>query len=172
MNADTTPARLPLVGEAARPPQRGVLAAGQTTADGRQEAPETAPEAAPIIALHGVGEFAHGDVIGEIARHPVYSRSGNFRRETVFAREYRFTALMEAGGGADKRHTTRLLEINWSDVRRAMPNLVGLLRTSDQLISSRRVVWRWSALPPAWSNAVKRYSRANTVSRRKLPLRE
>lgn len=130
MNADTTPARLPLVGEAARPPQREVLAAGQTTADGRQEA----RDAAPIIVLHGVGEFAHGDVIGEIARHPVYSRSGNFRRETVFAREYRFTALLEAGGSADKRHTTRLLEINWSDVRRSMPNLVGLLRNFVTLL--------------------------------------
>jgi hypothetical protein len=123
MNAEALPARLPLVGEAARPPKREVLAAGQPGAvDGRAAAP------APIIALHGVGEFAQGDVIGEIARHPVFSRSGNFRRETVFAREYRFTALLDAGTADDPRRATRLLEINWSDVRRAMPNLLGLLR--------------------------------------------
>lgn len=131
MDPDATSARLPLVGEAARPPEREVLAPGQaTTADTRQNPPTPAP----IIALHGVGEFAYGDVIGEIARHPVFSRSGNFRRETVFAREYRFTALLEAGAADDPRRITRLLEINWSEVRRSMPNLPGLLRNFVTLL--------------------------------------
>ena len=130
MSADTTPARLPLVGEAARPPEREVLASGQSAAD----APDTPRPAAPIIALHGVGEFAYGDVIGEIARHPVFSRTGIFRRETVFAGEFRFTALMDARGADDPRPITRLLEINWSEVRRAMPNLLGLLRNFVTLL--------------------------------------
>ena len=130
MNPPAHPARLPLVGEAARPPQREVLAAGQASAN----APPAPHTAAPIIALHGVGEFAHGDVIGEIARHPVFSRTGNFHRETVFAREYRFTALTAPGAAGDPRRSTRLLEINWSEVRRAMPNLLGLLRNFVTLL--------------------------------------
>jgi hypothetical protein len=129
MNAGAAPARLPLVGEAARPPEREVLAAGQNAGD-----VPGLHAAAPIIALHGVGGFAHGDVIGEIARHPVFSRSGNFRRETVFARDYRFTALLQANGADDPRRITRLLEINWSEVRRSMPNLPGLLRNFVTLL--------------------------------------
>ena len=124
MSTDPNPARLPLVGEAARPTERDVLAAGQPAAP--ESAMLGAP--APIIALHGVGEFAFGDVIGEIARQPVFSRASNFRRETVFAGEYRFTALTQAGGEGDTRRIPRLLEVNWSEVRRAMPNLWGLLR--------------------------------------------
>ncbi|KNZ33141.1 MAG: hypothetical protein AD742_07765 [Methylibium sp. NZG] len=131
MNADTAPKRQPLVGEAARPPQRDVLAAGQSVDAAERPG---APVAAPIIALHGVGEFAHGDVIGEIARHPVFSRGGSFRRETVFASDHRFTALVEARAADDATRVTRLLEINWSEVRHAMPNLLGLLRNFVTLL--------------------------------------
>jgi hypothetical protein len=131
MDPHATPARQPLVGEAARPPQREVLAPGQPDAVDSRSGAEAA---APIIALHGVGEFAYGDVIGEIARQPVFSRSGSFRRETVFASEYRFTALLQAGPPSAPRGTPRLLEINWSEVRRAMPNLLGLLRNFVTLL--------------------------------------
>ncbi len=131
MNPDVTPAaRSPLLGESARPPQREVLAPDQPGA----AAPQGPQPAAPIIALHGVGEFAYGDVIGEIARNPVFARSSNFRRETVFAGEYRFTALLEAGNTEGVQRIPRMLEINWSEVRRAMPNLLGLLRNFVTLL--------------------------------------
>ena len=148
MPAHPPPNRQPLAGEAPRPREREVLAAGQPSLVGHEAAdaqhlpaghahapaPATATAPAPIIALHGVGEFAHGDVIGEIARHPVFSRSGSFRRETVFASDHRFTALVEARAADDPRRVTRLLEINWSEVRRAMPNLLGLLRNFVTLL--------------------------------------
>jgi hypothetical protein len=117
-------AHLPLVGEVARPAEREVLAAGAEPAS-RQAADLTQ---APIIALHGVGDFSPGDVIEEIARDPSFSRSDDFRRETVFARNYRYTALMEGRPGDGKVNQTRMLEVNWSEVRRAMPNVAGLLR--------------------------------------------
>jgi hypothetical protein len=117
-------AHLPLVGEVARPAEREVLAA--------HSAP-VSPQAAdllqaPIIALHGVGDFSPGDVIEEIARDPSFSRSDDFRRETVFARNYRYTVLLEGLPGDGKVNQTRMLEVNWSEVRRAMPNVAGLLR--------------------------------------------
>ena len=117
-------AHLPLVGEVARPAEREVLAAGDNPAV-RQA---TDLQQAPIIALHGVGNFSPGDVIEEIARDPSFSRSDDFRRETVFARNYRYTALMEGRPGDGKANQTRMLEVNWSEVRRAMPNVAGLLR--------------------------------------------
>ena len=118
-------ARLPLVGEVARPTERRVLAAGQ------DKAPDTEAQhgaCAPIIAIHGVGDFAPGDVIGEIARDPAFSRCDDFRRETVFARNYRFSLLLDGHPGDGRPDQTRMLEVNWSEVRRAMPNVVGLLR--------------------------------------------
>jgi hypothetical protein len=115
---------LPLVGEVARPAQREVLSAG----DHAQAAAPSQGRRAPIIALHGVGDFAPGDVIEEIARDPSFSRSDDFRRETVFARNYRYTVLMEGRPGDGKTNQTRMLEVNWSEVRRAMPNVSGLLR--------------------------------------------
>ena len=122
-------ARLPLVGEVARPPERRVLAGGQHTAPA--PLPATAPHdeiRAPIIALHGVGDFAPGDVIGEIARDPAFSRCDDFRRETVFSSNYRFSLLVEGRAGDGRPNQTRMLEVNWSEVRRAMPNVAGLLR--------------------------------------------
>ena len=117
MDADPTPARPP-----------GLGAATPTPAAPNEQ------RAAPIIAVHGVGQFAYGDVIGEIARQAVFSRTGDFHRETVFAREYRFTALTSAGGARDSLRTPRFLEVNWSEVRRAMPNLLGLLRNFVTLL--------------------------------------
>ena len=116
---------LPLVGEVARPAERGVLAAGEPKPASR---PAADVQQAPIIALHGVGDFSPGDVIEEIARDPSFSRSDNFLRETVFARNYRYTVLMEDRAGDGQANQTRMLEVNWSEVRRAMPNLAGLLR--------------------------------------------
>ena len=51
------------VGEAARPAERDVLAHGQASAP-PAPAVATGPGVAPIIVVHGVGEFAPGDVIG------------------------------------------------------------------------------------------------------------
>ena len=133
MDANVNPTRLPIVGEAARPAERDVLAHGQASAP---PAPAVAvgPGVAPIIAVHGVGEFAPGDVIGEIAQHPQFSRVDVFRRETVFARQYRYSLLMEGQAGDGRANRVRLLEVNWSDVRRAMPNLPGLLRNFVTLL--------------------------------------
>jgi hypothetical protein len=140
MNPEPAPARLPLVGEAARPAQREVLSTGQAaeaapagasvaaSVEASQEA------AAPIIAVHGVGGFGYGDVVGQIARQPVFARDANFRRETVFASEYRYTALLQARGIDDPHRSARLLEVNWSEVRRAMPNLLGLMRNFVTLL--------------------------------------
>jgi len=120
----TDGAHLPLVGEVARPSQREVISTGDHATAG-MPAPG---KRAPIIALHGVGDFSPGDVIEEIARDPSFSRSDDFRRETVFARNYRYTVLMEGRPGDGKANQTRMLEVNWSEVRRAMPNVTGLLR--------------------------------------------
>lgn len=127
------PARLPLVGEATRPPERPSVAS-------RTPPPDAAlpGRAAPIIALHGVGDFEPGDVIGEMARHSAFSRHDTFSRETLFARNYRYSVLLEreahdahaAADDRDRSHreTPRLLEVNWSEVRRATPNVLGILR--------------------------------------------
>ena len=128
-DAKDATARLPLVGEAARPTERRVLAAGQDkapAADSRNAVSDSVR--APIVALHGVGDFAPGDVIGEIARDPAFSRCDDFRRETVFASNYSFSLLVEGRPGDGRRNQTRMLEVNWSEVRRAMPNVAGLLR--------------------------------------------
>jgi hypothetical protein len=88
-------AHLPLVGEVARSAQREVLSAGDHASVATAAATPLQGKRAPIIALHGVGDFSPGDVIEEIARDPSFSRSDDFRRETVFARNYRYTVLME-----------------------------------------------------------------------------
>jgi hypothetical protein len=121
-------AHLPLVGEVARSAQREVLSAGDHASVATAAATPLQGKRAPIIALHGVGDFSPGDVIEEIARDPSFSRSDDFRRETVFARNYRYTVLMEGRPGDGKANQTRMLEVNWSEVRRAMPNVTGLLR--------------------------------------------
>jgi hypothetical protein len=176
MTSSPNHVRLPLVGEVARPAARDVLAAGQVAAP---PAPPEQAGVAPIIALHGVGEFAPGDVIGEIARQTQFSRSDNFRSETVFSRQYRFSLLMEGRPGDGVANRVRLLEVNWSDVRRAMPNLPGLLRNfvtllmalnrigvagayrskslSERLVSGGLALWLveglmvWASLVPALS---------------------
>jgi hypothetical protein len=132
MESTPTTTRLPLLGEAARPAERGVLAAGQAP-DAAAAAPKPV-EVAPIVVLHGVGEFAPGDVIGVIAQQPQFSRVENFRRESVFARQYRYSLLMEGHAGDGRANRVRLLEVNWSDVRRAMPNLAGLMRNFVTLL--------------------------------------
>ena len=130
-------AHLPLIGEVARPSERAVLSARTATANATAEAPVPStdrssadrPRArAPIIAIHGVGDFLPGDVIEEIARDPSFSRCDDYRRETVFARNYRYTVLMDGRAENDQARQTRMLEVNWSEVRRAMPNVGGLLR--------------------------------------------
>jgi hypothetical protein len=130
----TVVSRLPLVGEAVRPADRGVLAAGQSHEP--QAAPAVAP--APIVVVHGVGDFRPGDLIEEIARQPVFSRRDDFTRETVFARDQRYTLLRDARGDAasdsPRQGNARLLEVNWSDVRRAMPNVLGLLQNFVSLL--------------------------------------
>ena len=95
---------------------------------------ETSPAAAPpapIVVMHGVGRFEPGELVAEMAEHPVFARVVDLKRETVFARSYAYTQLMQRRAGAER---TRLLEVNWSDVRRAMPNIIGLLRNFVSLL--------------------------------------
>jgi hypothetical protein len=121
MAEDSTQPRLPLVREAGRPADRPVVAAGQPEGAG---APAGAEPAGTVVALHGVGEFAHGDVIAQIAAPRSFAHGQGLRRETLFARGWRFTVLAEPGAAG----RARLVEVNWSDVRRAMPNVLGLMR--------------------------------------------
>ena len=137
------------------------------------------PGAAPIIALHGVGQPAPGDVIGEIAQQPQFSRVDDFREHTLFVRQYRYPMLVEGSPGDGRPNRVRLMEVNWSDVRRAMPNLLGLLRNfvtlmmalnrigvggayksnslSERLVSGGLTLWLvegllvWASLAPALS---------------------
>jgi len=124
MRKDPATSRLPWLGEASRAPGREALADARSSV----QPTEAHPPAAPILAVHGVGEFGFGDVIGEIARQPSYARSGEFRRDTIFSGEYRYTALLNARHTDTSPGPVRMVEVNWSDVRRAMPHLLGLLR--------------------------------------------
>jgi hypothetical protein len=92
--------------------------------------PPTGPgePAAPVVVLHGVGDFEPGDVIDQIAKSPVFSRGDDFVRETAYVREHRYTLLRGTRLDAAGAHPARLMEVNWSDVRRAMPNAWALLR--------------------------------------------
>ncbi len=84
---------------------------------------------APIIAIHGVGNFEHGDVIAQIASSKVYSAEEDFRRQTIYADNYRFTLLEDDKPALNNgRANPRLLEVNWSDVRKPLSSTWGLLR--------------------------------------------
>ncbi|MDE2049098.1 MAG: hypothetical protein KGJ44_11855, partial [Betaproteobacteria bacterium] len=86
------------------------------------------PWPAPVIAVHGVGNFAMGDVVAEIASSPVFSDTRDFRRQTLFASTYRYTLLEDDAVDEDARVAPRFLEANWSDVRKPLSTLLGLLR--------------------------------------------
>lgn len=80
----------------------------------------------PIIAVHGVGDFNHGDLIGQIASEQVISRGQDYRRQTVFSGRHRFTLLEEDAKGNGNGALPRFFEINWSDVRRPLASVLGL----------------------------------------------
>ena len=138
MSPDPAPAgRLPLLGEATRPAEREVLSAGQTGAESGSAgspAPVATGDTAPIVVLHGVGSCAQGDVIGEIARQPMFARADDFMGETLYVREFRFAQLRDRGPRDGQPGRVRLLEVNWSEVRRPMPNLLGLFRNFVALL--------------------------------------
>lgn len=119
MSDATSAVRLPIVGEAARPAGRGMVAAGQA----EPVAAVVAEAPAALVVVHGVGECAPGDVVGEIAAVGPFARGGALARDTLYARATRYTLLNVRASGA-----VRMLEVNWSDVRRPMPNLLGLMR--------------------------------------------
>jgi hypothetical protein len=112
--------RLPFVGEAT-----GLTRSAVSEGQPEGEEPERRPPPAPILAVHGVGDFANGDVIGEIAGRPSFARRDDYHRLTVIARGHRYTLLMDSHAEPAQ---PRLMEVNWSDVRRPMPNAIGLLR--------------------------------------------
>lgn len=115
--------RLPLVGEATHASE------GRVTAPGALDETAPPPQRAPIVVLHGVGDFAAGDVIGSMASQLAFSRHEDFRRDTVFAQAWRYTLLRAGRSEADSSGApVRLAEVNWSEVRRAMPNALGLAR--------------------------------------------
>ena len=116
--------RLPIVGEATGLTRSEPVSGGQGDRD-EPARPGGRPPPAPILAVHGVGDFGHGDVISEMAERPSFARRDDYHRLTVMARGHRYTLLMDSHADPEQ---ARLMEVNWSDVRRPMPNAIGLLR--------------------------------------------
>jgi hypothetical protein len=85
-------------------------------------------EHAPVIAIHGVGNFEYGDVIAQIASSRVFSEGDDFRRQTLYADNYRYTLLEDDKPSANGRPDPRLLEVNWCDIRKPLANALGLMR--------------------------------------------
>jgi hypothetical protein len=94
---------------------------------------------APVLVIHGVGSFADGALVEQIAQH--WSEGGSahtLRRQSLYVGEQRYTTLEGAGSPGDGPSAaagshpalphTRFLELNWSDIRRAGANVWGLLR--------------------------------------------
>jgi hypothetical protein len=117
------PERLPLLGESTVPR----ASAGPDPRGAAAPLPPDAP-VAPVIVVHGVGSFAPGDVIGQIARMPAFTRGDGYVREIAYVREHSFTLLRRSRSNGHGGHPARLVEVNWSEVRRAMPNALGLAR--------------------------------------------
>jgi hypothetical protein len=115
--------RLPLLGESTVPRASAEAGPGQALAPQPPDAP-----VAPVVVIHGVGSFAPGDVIGEIARMPAFTRGDGYVRETAYVREHSFTLLRRSRANGQGLYPARLVEVNWSEVRRAMPNALGLAR--------------------------------------------
>jgi hypothetical protein len=89
------------------------------------------PPRAPVIVVHGVGDFGAGALIEDIAQN---WRQGDqpgqpekLRRSTLFLAEHRYTVL-EDECPAGQGRSTRFLEVNWSEVRRTTATLWGLLK--------------------------------------------
>ena len=125
--------RLPLLREsidavrtAGSPVGEGRLPGAPPGAAGAPQGP--AAPAAPVAAVHGVGDFDAGDVIAEIAAAPAFSRRDEYTRETALLRARRYTVFRLSPEAPDERAAARLLEVNWSDVRRAMPDALHLAR--------------------------------------------
>jgi hypothetical protein len=116
------------VSEAARPAARRVVSPADAPPPAARI--DVDEPVAPVVVIHGVGDFAPGDVIGQVARQPAFSRHDAFRRETLFASNYRYSVLRDRGEGtsAAASPVARLVEVNWAEVRRATPNLLGILR--------------------------------------------
>jgi hypothetical protein len=83
---------------------------------------------APVIAVHGVGNFEYGDVVSKIAGTPQFSKHNDFRRQTLFLGNARFTLLEDDTRLTDQKSAPRFLEVNWSDVRKPLSSIMGLLR--------------------------------------------
>lgn len=105
-------------------PAEAVVGAGAL----REKAREDEKEHAPIILIHGVGNFEHGDVVAKIASNKVYNTHGDFRRQTIYADNYLFTLLEDDKPTVDGRTSPRFLEVNWSEVRKPLSTVLGLLR--------------------------------------------
>ncbi len=114
--------RLPLVGEATHASE------GRITAPGALYETAAPRQRAPIVVLHGVGDFSPGDVIGSVAGQSAFSRREDLQRDTVFAQSWRYTLLRAGRDGEGSGAPVRLVEVNWSEVRRAMPDALGLAR--------------------------------------------
>ncbi len=97
-------------------------------------APPAAParaERAPVLVVHGVGDFAAGALVEDIAQHWRLGQESaapeKLRRHTLFLAEHRYTVL-EDEREPNPAHRTRVVEVNWSEVRRATASVWGLLK--------------------------------------------
>lgn len=82
----------------------------------------------PVIAIHGVGDFEHGDVVSQIAGSEVFSQDNDFRRQTLFMGNARYTLLEDDKLTGNGMRIPRFVEVNWSDVRKPLSSVLGLLR--------------------------------------------
>jgi hypothetical protein len=86
---------------------------------------------APVIVVHGVGDFAAGALVEDIAQswrqNGQAGQPDKLRRYTLFLAQHRYTVLEEECDAGQGRRT-RFVEVNWSEVRRTTATIWGLLK--------------------------------------------
>ena len=70
-----------------------------------------------IVAIHGVGTPAPGDIVKELSR--LYP-ANYYRRDDLVAEGTTFARLVSSGDAPD------LLEVNWSDIKRPPRSIMGI----------------------------------------------
>lgn len=118
----------PLVEQAASAETEPAPSKAAEPASSNAQSSQTPAAPSPVIAIHGVGNFNFGDVIAQIASSRTYSKDQDYRRQTIYANNYRFTLLEDDKAAVNGRSTPRLLEVNWSDVRKPLDSVLGLLK--------------------------------------------
>jgi hypothetical protein len=82
---------------------------------------------APVLVIHGVGDFAEGELIDEVAEKWAYLAGASSIQEPAL-RKQQLMLQGHAYAQLEQNGRTRFLEVNWSAVRRTTATIVGLLR--------------------------------------------